>query len=656
MCGIGGVYHLKHKPIAVDTLLSMGQVIRHRGPDDEGYLLVETRSNTCKHVYGPDTVATLKGTLAPPVNDIQANLGFAFRRLSILDLSERGHQPMSDESGRVWIVFNGEVYNYLEIREELVALGYHFYSNADTEVVLKAYLAWGADCLQRFVGMWAFAIWDGNERRLFCARDRFGVKPLYYAFDGQTLLFGSEVKQLLLHPIDKAFREEVIYKSLILPAYLINSDNSYYEQVHILPHGHYLVADEKGIQIQRYYDLDHTRFSTYTGSFEEAVAEYQSLFFQAVQQHMRSDVEVGITLSGGLDSTAILAAAHGTTPKTIQTFTSYFTDAPVYDEREWIQQVIDRYQVTPHYMSAKPQDTMDTLTQMTWIHDYPILSSSVVASYFLMKKIREHGVVVVLSGQGSDEMAAGYNHNFYRYYAQLLRKGDLRRFAAEYPAYFRHIPQGGSLSKLARLVAVFLLPESALYKLEAQFNQQNPLSVRFNNFEIFDNIRDLPTDKLSNFLYNQMMSTSIQTLLHFEDRNSMASSIESRVPFLDHRLVEFVFSLPPSFKMHQYYRKRIHREAMKPFIPTGVLERKDKNGYLAPGESHWLRAEMRPYLEEIIHSREFRERGIFRHTFVEKAYRAFLQGDNSHAQMLWNSMALEIFFRSQAAGERVSGL
>lgn len=625
----------------------MGQLIRHRGPDDEGYLFVNTRTQQTRHAYGVDSMELIKYRLDPPINDFQANLGLAFRRLSILDLSEKGHQPMSNAEGTVWIVFNGEVYNYLEIRQELIEQGHVFYSQSDTEVVLHAYLQWGAECLQRFVGMWAFAIWDGPRKQLFCSRDRFGIKPFYYYADDQKFIFGSEVKQLLIHPIDKTIREDVIYKSLMIPAYLINSDNTYYRSVHILPHGHYLIAREDGVHIHRYYDLDYRSFSTYRGSFEAAIEEYNQLFFNSVRLHMRSDVEVGITLSGGLDSTAILAAAHGTTSKKIQTFTSYFTDAPQYDERALIDLMIARYEVDPHYMSAKPEDTVAGLEEMTRIHDYPILGSSVVASFFLMKKIREHGVVVVLSGQGSDEIAAGYNHNFYRYYAHLLKSGNLGQFLEEYPVYLKQIRQGSTLSKFMKLFAVLMLPESLLYKLEAQFNIKNPLRVRYNNFELFDNIRDLPTDKLSNFLYNQMMSTSIQTLLHFEDRNSMASSIESRVPFMDHRLAEFVFTLPPTYKMQKFYRKRIHREAMKAWLPAEILNKKEKNGYLAPGEYFWLKREMKPFFEDMLASSAFRERGIYDHRVIEQEYRAFLQGKTGYAQTLWGIMALEIWFRNQ---------
>ena len=648
MCGIGGIFNIDKKPVNAPLLQRMGQVIRHRGPDDEGYLLVHTPSNRSLHAYGEESTEAVKRSAHPLVNDFQANLGLAFRRLSILDLSEKGHQPMSNPQGTVWIVFNGEVYNYVELRTELEKEGAVFRSGSDTEVVLNAYLHWGPQCLQRFVGMWAFAIWDGEKRQLFCSRDRFGIKPFYYAFDGQSFLFGSEVKQLLVHPIDRTLREDVIFKSLIITSYLVNSNNTYYQSVHILPHGHYLLVDADGLRIQQYYDLDFNTFATFSGSFDSAVEAYRHHFSEAVRLHMRSDVEVGITLSGGLDSTAILAMAHQETPRTLQTFTSYFTDAPRYDERQWIAQVLERYPVNPHFYSTPPSEVMDGLAEMTRIHDYPIPGSSVVANYFLMKKIKQAGVTVILAGQGADEIAAGYNGGFFRYFASLLRSGQFGKFAAEYPTYFSQIKKDSALAKLVKLLLVTCFKESFLYQFEAKFNIRNPLSIHYNEFEVLDNIKDLPTDKLSNYLYNLMMSTSIQTLQHYEDRNSMASSVETRVPFLDHRLVEFVFSLPLDYKMYKSQRKRIHREAMRGYIPDEILDRKEKNGYLAPGEQFWLKNEMKGFLAAILSSQAFRERGIYNLKVVDEEYKKFLQGNMGYAQTLWNIMALELWFQNQS--------
>ena len=267
-----------------------------------------------------------------------------------------------------------------------------------------------------------------------------------------------------------------------------------------------------------------------------------------------------------------------------------------------------------------------------------------------MKKIKQAGVTVILAGQGADEIAAGYNGGFFRYFASLIRSGQLGKFATEYPQYFTQIQQDSAVAKLVKLLLVTCFKESFLYKFEAKFNIRNPLSIHYNEFEVLDNIRDLPTDKLSNYLYNLMMSTSIQTLLHYEDRNSMASSVETRVPFLDHRLVEFVFSLPLDFKMQKSHRKRIHREAMRGYIPDEILDRKEKNGYLAPGEQFWLKNEMKGFLEAILSSRDFRERGIYNLRVIDEEYKKFLRGNMGYVQTLWNIMALELWFQNQPEG------
>jgi asparagine synthase (glutamine-hydrolysing) len=361
---------------------------------------------------------------------------------------------------------------------------------------------------------------------------------------------------------------------------------------------------------------------------------------------MRSDVEVGITLSGGLDSTAILATAFGLTDKTIKTFSSYFTHAPLYDERHWINLMTSSFKVNPLFYSASPEEVMASYMEMTTIHDYPIYGSSPMVNYLLMKQIQKSGVVVILSGQGNDELAGGYNHAFYRYYAYLIRAGKWKQFVNEYPSYLSDKPQGGAFSKIAKLTASVLLKESTLYKLEA-FSKENVLSPSFNDFSIFNNIEDLPTDRLSNFLYNNMMSTSIQTLLHFEDRNAMGSSLESRVPFLDHPLAEFLFSLPPSFKLHKHLGKYIHRKAMEGIVPNEVIQRKDKVGYLAPGEFFWMKNEMKAFFENILNSSDFKNRDIYNHHTITKKYKNMLAGKTGDEKLLWNILSLEIWFKSQ---------
>ncbi len=645
MCGISGILNINYQPVEVDLLGKMTKIIRHRGPDDEGYLLVNTRTDQIKHCFGEDSTEEIKSKIHPLYNDISANLAFGFRRLSIIDLSSNGHQPMSIDNNNLSIVFNGEIYNYIELKKELSELGCKFYTATDTEVILNAYKTWGFDCLNRFNGMWSFALWDNTKKILFCSRDRSGVKPFNYYFDGNIFIFGSEIKQILVNDIDKSINNEVIYKSLKIGSYLINSDCSFFKNIKILPHSHYITIQNGNLEIKRYYDLPIHNFGKSKLTFAEACKEYERLFVDAVKLRMRSDVEVGSALSGGLDSSAIVASAVNFTDKKFKTFSSFYTNASEYDERKWINLISEKFNTIPYFISADADTVLNDLEQITWYHDYPVPGSSPVSQNYVMKLARENGVTVLLDGQGSDEITGGYNHAFYRYYAYLLKSGKLINFFKEYPTYLKYNKKGSFLDKIIKLAALVIYSESSIYKKEAKHRLLNPLNITFNDSIIFDNILDLKTDKLSNFLYNQMMSTSIQTLLHFEDRNSMAHSIESRVPFMDYRLVEFVFSLPPEYKIQKHQGKFIHRESLKNIVPKEIMERKDKVGFLAPGEKFWLRNEMKPFMEKILDSSEFKNREIYNHGLIKNEFKKYLNGNNSYANTLWQIMALEIWFR-----------
>lgn len=645
MCGIAGIYNTGGEPIDKVRLEKMTNIIRHRGPDDEGYLLVNTKENITQHCKGTETISSFQGILPDMKQGISANLGFGFRRLSIIDLSEKGHQPMSNAAGTIWIVFNGEIYNYPEIRSELQNSGYIFLTNSDTEVILAAYEHWGTDCLNHFNGMWAFALWDTKSGTLFCARDRFGVKPFYYYWNGKQLIFGSEVKQILVHQIDKTLDEQVIAKSFAIGNFLENSGGTYFRQIKVLPHSHYLLLKEGDLKLVRYYDLPVSEFETSRLTFAEAGEAYINLFRDSVKLRMRSDVEVGSALSGGLDSSAIVMLAAGYTAKQFQTFSSYFTHAPAYDERKWISLVVDQVRANAHYFSATPEESLKEIEKIVWHHDVPIEGSSVVAQYYVMRLTKQNNVTVLLDGQGSDEIAGGYNHSFYRYYADLLRGLKFGKFCGQFPSYLHFNPKGSSLAKIAKTVASASLKESALYRLEAQHSFQPLARFGSGHFDM-DEVIDIDSSRLSNFLYNQVMSTSIQTLLHYEDRNSMAHSIESRVPFLDYRLVEFVFSLPSEYKIKGHLGKFIHREALKKIVPAEIMDRKDKVGFLAPGENYWLRNEWKEFTINMFQSARFKSRGIFDHVKINNEYTRFLNGDNSNAKKIWQVLMMELWFRN----------
>jgi asparagine synthase (glutamine-hydrolysing) len=519
-----------------------------------------------------------------------------------------------------------------------------FHSHSDTEVILYAYRQWGTDCLNRFNGMWAFALWDADKKRLFCARDRFGCKPFYYFFNGKHFIFGSEIKQLLFDKTDHSLNEDAIYYSFKIPSYLINEQSTFFRHIHALPHSHYIIIQNGHFKIERYYNLNPETFGSCKLAFPDATEKYRELLKDAVSLRQRCDVELGISLSGGLDSTAILALAAADGNK-VKAFSAYFTEAPQYDERYWINQVTKEYPVQQFYVSPSASDMMNDLPAATWLYDYPVTGSSYLAQYYVMKAARENGVTVILDGQGNDEIAGGYYHAFYRYYAHLLKSGRICRFISEFPSYLAKNPKGSAISKMAKTAAVLLMTESEVYRQEIKRNVKTPLRMRHNGSDPSIAIKDLKTDKLSNFLYNLTMACSIQTELHFVDRNSMAHSVEAREPFLDYRLVEFMFTMPPEFKVHKHLGKYIHRKAFEGMIPDEIIHRKEKVGFSAPCEYYWLNTQMKGFFEDIMNSPEYLKRGIYDYQWVRSAYKSLLEGKTDHAKSLWQIMAQEIWFR-----------
>ncbi len=644
MCGICGIYNINGQPVDPDRLRRMTQLVRHRGPDDEGYLLANTGDGSFRPCHGDDTIQEIAQKTYSVLDPFPANLGFGFRRLSILDLSPNGHQPMPNEDETLWIVFNGEIYNYIELRDELIRMGYRFRSNTDTEVILRSYEAWGTGCLSRFNGMWAFALYDRNACRLFCARDRFGIKPLQFFFDGSSFIFASEIKQILIHPIDKSLNYRSIQKGFY-HSMLINPDGTFFSSIKILPHSHYLLIENGKLSITRYYDLPVAEFDKSRLSFTEACSHYRKIFIDSVRLRMRSDVEVGSALSGGLDSSAIVSVASGLTSGTFKTFSSYYDDAPQFDERKWIRLVNERTKSEGHLVSAPVSKVIDDFETMTWHHDYPLPGSSPVAQYYVMQLANRHGMKVLLDGQGSDEISAGYDHAFYRYHADLFNSLHWGRFLKEFLPYLASGRKGSLLDKKLKTFLTLLFREPTLYYYETRLHP-GLLTIPWDHCQdYYPEIRHLPVSRLSNFLYNQMMSTSIQTLLHFEDRNSMAHSIESRVPFLDYRLVEHAFSLPASFKIRDNLGKYFHRQSLQDIVPGEILQRRDKIGFLTPGEFFWLRGEMKDYVRSVLDSSAFAGRGIYNVKLIRDEYRKYLLGKQKNAALLWKVIALEVWFR-----------
>ncbi len=558
-------------------------------------------------------------------------------RLSIIDLSDASHQPLT-RSGCT-IAFNGEVYNYVELRSELQRDGVVFTTTGDTEVVLQAYLHWQDACLERFIGMWAFAIWDSRKQRLFCARDRFGIKPFHYALSGGRLHIASEIKALRLSPlVSKTLNTDQVARGLYL-GWMHHWDETYFTDIKALPAAHALVWQNGSASVTQYAHLN-TQQNT-TMSFDDSVAQFRELFIDSIRLTSRRDVPMGVCLSGGLDSTSIACClASQTNEHNVETFTAYYTGAGDVDERPYINHVLAAYPgIKPHYISPTDTDVAEALPVIAAMMDAPLPSSSYISQYFVMKLAAENGIKVVLDGQGSDEIMGGYMHSMYRVIADLIRDVQPADAIREWNAHRKRQLYNPlkSASVLAKSVLTLVREEQQLYELE--FRRTYPWILQSSNTAIRLNIPDPAGSHLNGFLHNLVFVTLLPTLLHTEDINSMAFSIESRVPFLDHRLVELCFSMPNNHKIHLGETKRVLRAAMRGIVPDAVLDRKDKTGFVTPGHTTWLRGALRSYL----HSdwsvlSDLLDVDKLRHVIKE-----YENGNNSNALFIWRFIMLKVF-------------
>ena len=607
MCGIAGILHSS----AADprAIKRMTDLIRHRGPDDEGHVVFGAHGALT--LGGADTAQAAWTTATPfrPTARIDgtelplATLSLGHRRLSIQDLSPLGHQPMCYRD-RYWIVYNGEVYNHVELRAELERAGYEFISHSDTEVILAAYDHWGEACLDRFNGMWAFALYDTEAREVLLARDRFGVKPLYYwvAPDG-SLAFGSEIKQFTVLPgWQPRLNGQRAYDFLVF-GLGDHTDETMFRGVHQLLPGHRarLRLDEPSRPVpgQRIHSVPwyQLRPRAFEGSFAEATSEFHTLFIDAVRLRLRADVAVGSCLSGGLDSSSIvgvisqlLAADSGATGRQ-NTFSACST-IPAFDERKWIDEVVRFTGVDAHHVYPSLDDVLRDAQQITWHQDEPFGSSSIHAQWHVFRLAGQHGIKVMLDGQGADEQLAGYHMFFGARLAHLFRRLRWLELVREGLAIRRR--HGYGAVTLARYAAPHLLPEVAIDRGKRMLNlaHRTPpwLDLEALSARAEDPFRAMGAfgASVTGMSLAQLTGSNLQMLLHWEDRNSMAHGIESRVPFLDYRLVEFVLGLPDEYKLFRGVTKRVLRDAMSASIPPSIAGRMDKLGFVTP-EEVWVR-------------------------------------------------------------------
>ena len=597
MCGIFGQWDTAGRAVNVAHVRSATTTLRHRGPDDEGFLLASTRAGRYVHCGGRDTPASIPGPRIDSVLDDSFDLALGFRRLSILDLSPAGHQPMPSGDGRLCIVFNGEIYNYRELRDELAALGHRFKGASDTEVLLAAYERWGADCLHRLNGMWAFAVWDRQDRTLFLARDRFGVKPLHYVWRDGRFAFASEIKALVgPHGVPFVANEEAVYRYLLaghLPS--PQGGDTFFAGVHAVPPGHCVRVTGGGVELRRYYRLPEPRDEP-AACTARTVEEYRELFIDAVRLRLRADVPIGSCLSGGVDSSSIVCVVNrlmrddGVAASQIgerqKTFSAVYDSRGAYDESAHIEVVIGATGAERNYTIPTAERLRADLPRLVWHQDEPFPTTSMFAQWCVMAKARERGVTVLLDGQGADEALAGYRP-FDIFLADMVRR---RRYAGALAAG-REIRATTGLRAAPLLARALLrqLPARGLDHLRAKRAVAATRAMSRDFAAAYDPApRYRPVNRsMSAYLRELFDETSIPHLLRYEDRNSMAFSVEGRVPFLDYRLVEFSLTRAHACCIRDGWTKWVLREAMSGLVPHEIAWRRDKVGFETP-ERDWL--------------------------------------------------------------------
>ncbi|MDD1658789.1 MAG: asparagine synthase (glutamine-hydrolyzing), partial [Methanomicrobiales archaeon] len=534
MCGIAGICLISGGTVDPALLERMSERIHHRGPDGSG-----------TYVDGP--------------------VGLAHRRLAIIDLTDAAKQPMTNEDGTLWLVFNGEIYNFIELRKELAGKGHTFRSDGDTEVILHAYEEWGKECLSRFNGMWAFALWDSRKQELFCARDRFGIKPLYYARAGDMILFASEIKALLAHPDIGREPDDELLLTFLAWGVLDHTAGTMFKGIYQLQPAHRIVFSRSGSGTpERYWDVAMNSQVGHPWPEEDvrAATAFRDLLTDAVRIHLRSDVPVGTCLSGGIDSSTLAALINrlirAEAPQSVgdrqKTFSIVFPD-PRFNEGPFIDQLVAAAEVDAKRITVEPDEIAGDLPRLLTMQDEPFGSLSIYAQYRVME-LASRSVKVVLDGQGADEQLGGYLAYQGSYLQGLLHGLHLSTVLSETAGSYRH---HRGFFRDALLQVLVRSQWRSLLKGDI------PSISRY-------------TGSLDEVLKRELLSTNLPALLHWEDRNSMAFSIESRVPFLDHRVVEFLAALPLHQKIRDGVTKYILRKAIQGLVPEAIRCRMDKMG------------------------------------------------------------------------------
>jgi asparagine synthase (glutamine-hydrolysing) len=624
MCGITGIYRFDGQPPSPAQIAALDRMAlsqHHRGPDDSG-----------QGIFGPCALAV--------------------QRLSILDLSPNGHMPMRSDDGRLALIHNGEIYNYLELREELQRLGHVFRSDGDTEVILRGYLEWGARCVERFVGMWAFALYDAAEQSLLLSRDRLGIKPIYLHRTSERLVFASEIKAIVayLHAMGEPLRaSESSIATYVATGLVDGLEETFFEGITRFPAASTMLLRSACVEERRYWDLPSQAAALRASLNGTSTAPWPALresLAEAVRVHLRSDVPLGVCLSGGLDSSAIvgLASAHA---QRVKTFTIYFDDGPDYDEREHAHVVVDRFGADASERLVEGGALVDELKRIVWHLDEPSLALGVYPQWHVMALARENGVKVVLDGQGGDEVFAGYTN-----YAPQHLYGLLGTTPGRFPleAMALGLNQGWRTARSAATsaVAMRLRPPAAasvMDKVDAELlapELRRLADVSHDEWRLWPRVFD---GWLSNVLYWELTRTRLPALLRYEDRLSMAFSIESRVPFLDHRLVELAFALPDAVKRSAGWSKYGMRRALDGLLPRSIVWRRDKKGFPTP-VGRWLRDQRGAAALDLLRDPARRSRKRLPQPPLDRFIQEHVDGRADRSWQLWRALSLELWLEA----------
>lgn len=596
----------------------MAESLFHRGPDDSG-------------IY------------------VDGSVGMGFRRLSILDLSEAGHQPMVSADQQYVLVFNGEIFNYVELRSELRGLGYEFRSSGDSEVLLAAYREWGRECLSKLNGMWAFVIFDRRRRCLFGSRDRFGVKPLYVSREGGVVQFASEIKALRASGYMKAEINWKIATSFLVEGRLDSQRETFYEGIEQIPPGSgFEVGLDGAWQQWSFWSLDNLPPSL----VEHPAERFADLFEDSVRIRMRSDVPVGVCLSGGLDSTAIICAAarqqgeRALAPT--EALQAFCYMAKEFDESKYIADTLAQTHAQLRQLETSPSELWSDLRKLLWFQDEPVHTMTAVVGYQLMRLAASHGIRVVLNGQGADETIAGYSSYFQDYWVSLIRQGRLGeawRAIVEYTQAHGGSARQRFAGAAARcfsweLQKVRVYRDWALARRQAALRRNSWFSQELLS-HVTNETGSPPVATLSHALKQSVISAPLPLYLRIEDRNSMAHSVEARLPFLDYRLVSLICGLPDEWKVRGPWNKYVLREGMRGRIPESVRGRVDKMGFPTASRK-WFAHDLHEPLRDVLGSQAVRERGIYNAKTILADLDRHRKGEADFANRLFHVAEFEL--------------